>query len=113
MAERQLPHLLPERSECRVDAERGARHLRGRRGVGLCTQRQSGQGHRRHHTLYDYAAIPNAYGVLPASTQIANEAATTRGAATAIFYQLKITQDGLLSLSYSLNGGAYQSVITG
>src|SRR5439155_18021210 len=63
--------------------------------------------------LYDYAAIPNAYVVLPASTQIANEAATTRGAATPIFYQLKITQDGLLSLSYSLNGGAYQSVITG
>ncbi|HLQ08449.1 MAG TPA: PilC/PilY family type IV pilus protein [Steroidobacteraceae bacterium] len=63
--------------------------------------------------LYDYAPIPNAYVELPASTQIANEGALTRAAATAIFYQLKITQDGLLSLSYSLNGGAYQSVITG
>ena len=28
-----------------------------------------------------------------------------------IFYQLKITPTGLLSLSYSINGGAYQQVI--
>jgi type IV pilus assembly protein PilY1 len=63
--------------------------------------------------LYDYAAIPNAYSVLPAGTQIANEAALTRGAATTILYRLKITQNELLSLSYSINGGAYQSVITG
>jgi len=63
--------------------------------------------------LYDYAPIPNAYVELPASTQIANENAMTRAAATVIFYQLRITQGGLLSLSYSLNGGAYQSVIAG
>jgi type IV pilus assembly protein PilY1 len=63
--------------------------------------------------LYDYAPIPNAYVELPASTQIANESALTRAAATVIFYQLKITQEGLLSLSYSLNGGSYQSVIAG
>jgi type IV pilus assembly protein PilY1 len=62
--------------------------------------------------LYDYAAIPSAYAVLPAATQIANETATTRGAATPILYQLKISQNGLLSLSYSINGGSYQSVIT-
>ncbi|HXO53414.1 MAG TPA: hypothetical protein VN888_20840, partial [Mycobacterium sp.] len=62
--------------------------------------------------LYDYAPIPNAYVELPAATQIANELAMTRGAATPIFYQLRITQNGLLSLSYSINGGAYQSVIT-
>jgi type IV pilus assembly protein PilY1 len=62
--------------------------------------------------LYDYAPIPGAYVELPASTQIANEAALTRGAATPIFYQLKITQDGLLSLNYSINGGSYQSIIT-
>jgi type IV pilus assembly protein PilY1 len=62
--------------------------------------------------LYDYAAIPSGYVVLPAGTKIANETAATRGAATPIFYQLKITQGGLLSLSYSINGGAYQSVIT-
>jgi type IV pilus assembly protein PilY1 len=61
--------------------------------------------------LYDYAPIPNAFVELPVTTQIANEAATTRGAATPIFYQLKISQNGLLSLSYSINGGAYQQVI--
>jgi type IV pilus assembly protein PilY1 len=63
-------------------------------------------------TLYDYAPIPAAYVELPAATQIANEAAATRGAATPIFYQLKISQNGLLSLSYSINGGSYQSIIT-
>jgi type IV pilus assembly protein PilY1 len=61
--------------------------------------------------LYDYAPITGAYVELPSSTKIANEAAMTRGAATPIFYQLKITPNGLLSLSYSINGGAYQQVI--
>jgi type IV pilus assembly protein PilY1 len=61
--------------------------------------------------ILDYGAIPNAYTVLPAGTLIANEAAMTRGAATPIFYDLKISQAGLLSLSYSINGGAYQQVI--
>jgi type IV pilus assembly protein PilY1 len=63
--------------------------------------------------LYDYAPIAGAYVELPGATQIANEAAMSRGAATTILYRLKITQDELLSLSYSVNGGAYQSVITG
>ncbi len=66
--------------------------------------------------LRDYAPIPNAYVELPASTQIANESATTRGAATPILYQLNITQNGLLSLSYSIcppaGCGSYISVIT-
>jgi type IV pilus assembly protein PilY1 len=35
----------------------------------------------------------------------------TRGAATPITYDLRITPAGLLSLAYSYNGGAYQSVI--
>jgi type IV pilus assembly protein PilY1 len=61
--------------------------------------------------ILDYGAIPNAYAVLPAGTQIANEAAMSRGAATPILYELKISQNGLLSLSYSINGGAYQQVI--
>jgi type IV pilus assembly protein PilY1 len=61
--------------------------------------------------LYDYAPIPNAYVELPSSTKIANEAAATRSAAVPIFYQLKITPTGLLSLSYSISGGAYQQVI--
>ena len=58
----------------------------------------------------DYAVIPNAFSVLP-GVQIANEAAMNRGAAKPILYQLKITQDGLLSLAYSFNGGALQQVI--
>lgn len=61
--------------------------------------------------LMDYPAIPNAYKVLTGLT-IANEAARTRGEGTPITYNLKITQDGLLSFSYSVNGGAYQPVIT-
>jgi type IV pilus assembly protein PilY1 len=60
--------------------------------------------------ILDYAPIPNAYKELT-SFQIANESANTRGAATPIFYNLKITQDGLLSLSYS-TGGAYSSLIS-
>jgi type IV pilus assembly protein PilY1 len=61
--------------------------------------------------LYDYAPIPSAYVELPSSTKIANEAAVTRASAVPIFYQLKVTPTGLLSLSYSINGGAYQQVI--
>ena len=59
----------------------------------------------------DYAPILNAYKELPAGFQIANESAMTRGAATPITYDLKITPAGLLSLSYSYNGGASQIVI--
>jgi type IV pilus assembly protein PilY1 len=44
-------------------------------------------------------------------TQIASESATTRPLANTIFYQLKVSEDGLLSLSYSINGGIYQQVI--
>jgi type IV pilus assembly protein PilY1 len=68
--------------------------------------------------ILDYAPIPNAYKELT-SFKIAAEGATTRnphtpaqaGDATPIFYNLKITQDGLLSLSYS-TGGAYSSLIS-
>jgi type IV pilus assembly protein PilY1 len=62
--------------------------------------------------ILDYAALPGGYTVLPTTNPIAAEGATTRGKAVPIFYDLKITQNGLLSLSYSYNGGAYQSVIT-
>ena len=61
--------------------------------------------------ILDYGALPNAYSVLPAGTLIANESAMSRGAATPIFYNLKITSNGLLSFSYSVNGGAYQQVL--
>jgi type IV pilus assembly protein PilY1 len=59
--------------------------------------------------ILDYAAIPNAFSPITAFT-IANESATTRSQATPIFYNLKITQNGLLSLSYS-TGGAFSSII--
>jgi len=60
---------------------------------------------------YNYNMIPGGYVVLPATTPLYT-AATTRPAATPITYQLKITQDSLLSLSYSYNGGVYQPVLT-
>lgn len=63
--------------------------------------------------IYDYAPIPNAYVELPAGVQIANEAAMSRPAATPIFYKLRISESGILSLHYSINGGAYQAVILG
>ncbi|RUL74041.1 PilC/PilY family type IV pilus protein [Dyella choica] len=63
-------------------------------------------------TLPDYAAIPNAFVNLPTSTPIASESATTRANATPISYKLQITQDGLLSLWYSYNGGNYTPVLT-
>src|SRR6185437_2890753 len=63
--------------------------------------------------ILDYPALPSAYSVLPSSIKIANESAATRGAATPIFYNLKITQNGLLTLSYSTGGGAYTNVING
>jgi type IV pilus assembly protein PilY1 len=61
-------------------------------------------------TVPDYAPIPNAYSVVPFT--IANESATTRGAAIPIYYNLKISSVGLLSLSYSYNGGAMTSVLS-
>ena len=59
----------------------------------------------------DYPAIPNGSVVL-SGLNIANENAMKRGDATPIYYNLKITPDGLLSVSYSLSGAAYQPIIT-
>lgn len=61
--------------------------------------------------ILDYAAISGAYSVL-SGVSIANESATTRSAANTIYYSLKITTNGLLSLSYSYNGGTAVPVIT-
>jgi type IV pilus assembly protein PilY1 len=65
--------------------------------------------------IADYNPIPNAYSVL-AGVQIANEAAMARpdGAVTGnvILYDLRITQSGLLSFAYSVNGGAFNQVIS-
>jgi type IV pilus assembly protein PilY1 len=70
-------------------------------------------------TLPNYAAIPGAFRVL-SGVKIANEAAIARSGSgpaanygVPITYNLKITTAGLLSLSYSYNGGVYQPVITG
>jgi type IV pilus assembly protein PilY1 len=69
-------------------------------------------------TFPDYAAISGAYKNLPSTTPIANEAAKQRVAippsvsATPITYQLQVTEDGLLSLSYSYNGGNFIPVLT-
>lgn len=62
--------------------------------------------------VMNYRALPNGYKVLPAGSPIANEAAVKRSDGTPITYNLKVTQDGLLSLAYSYNGGAYQPVLT-
>ncbi|MDR3444583.1 MULTISPECIES: PilC/PilY family type IV pilus protein [unclassified Dyella] len=72
----------------------------------------------------NYTAIPGGYAVLPTANLIANEAAgVTRNATTSssgtanpmawpITYQLKISAAGLLSLSYSYNGGAMNQVMS-
>ena len=81
----------------------------------VTTASTTGTGTGPAYPLADYAPIPKAYVELPPSTQIANESAATRSAATPISYQLKITQNGLLSLAYSIcppaGCGAYISVI--
>ena len=66
--------------------------------------------------ILDYGALPGGYSVLPTGTQIAAESATSRGNAIPIYYQLKISQNGLLSLSYAVcppaGCGAWQGVLT-
>lgn len=64
------------------------------------------------YTIPDYNYITNAYTILPSGDRIANESATTRNQATPITYSVKITQNGILSVSYSYNGGAYQPVLS-
>jgi type IV pilus assembly protein PilY1 len=79
--------------------------------------------------LLDYAPIVAGanpaivpYSELPSTVQLANEAANARpdGTTTAgvtngnvFLYNLQITQNGLLTFSYSVNGGAYTNVISG
>jgi type IV pilus assembly protein PilY1 len=74
----------------------------------------------KNSPIQDYPAISGGYKVLVGTLNIANESALTRVQSTPvtntqptlIAYNLKITQNGVLSLSYSTNGGAYQSVLT-
>ncbi len=73
--------------------------------------------------LPDYAMIPGAFKILGGGVKIANEGALYRGNGTPaqtgsaygvpITYDLTISPAGLLSLSYSYNGGVFQPVITG
>jgi len=60
----------------------------------------------------DYAPIPGAFVDLPTTVNVINESAMSRPAATPLIYHLLISQTGLLSFSYSINGGAFQQVIT-
>ena len=66
--------------------------------------------------LTNYAFIKGAASVLPASELIAVESVNgsniLRSQATPITYNVKITTGGLLSFSYSYNGGANLNVIT-
>jgi type IV pilus assembly protein PilY1 len=75
------------------------------------------QSGNKNHPTYsnfipasDYAPIPGAYVELPETganaVHIALESAMTRRQAKPIYYQLKLTQSGLLSLWYSLGGPA-------
>jgi type IV pilus assembly protein PilY1 len=73
--------------------------------------------------LTNYSAIPNAFKILGSTIKIANESALYRGPGPGgqtggnygvpITYNLTVSPAGLLSLSYSYNGGVYQPVITG
>ncbi len=61
----------------------------------------------------DYPLL--AYSDLPDGVVLANQQGVSkplRDAATPVTYALKITQDGLLSLAYSFNGGTPQQVIS-
>jgi type IV pilus assembly protein PilY1 len=60
----------------------------------------------------DYGIIPGGNVVLPAGTLLANEGSNQRSQANAMTYRLKITSDGLLSLSYAVNNAAFQQIIT-
>jgi type IV pilus assembly protein PilY1 len=80
--------------------------------TGLLYNWSTGSGVATATPIMDYPAISGGNAVLTASGPIANESATTRADAVPIMYNLKITQDGLLSLTYSYNGGATTKVLT-
>lgn len=72
-------------------------------------------GAQTHDKLpYNY---PLLYSVdVPAGTSLANQQGINkplRGSAIPIVFALKITSNGLLDFSYSANGGATQTVVTG
>ena len=84
--------------------------------TGLIQNASSGTPVSTATAIADYAPIAGAYYELPSSTAIANESANARPDGVTVqnvfLYNLQITQNGLLSFSYSMNGGAYTPVIT-
>jgi type IV pilus assembly protein PilY1 len=75
--------------------------------------RIANQAQTTQKLAFNYPLI--AYSNLPSGVSISNQEGInmpTRGAAVPITYNLQITQNGLLSLSYSVNGGATQTVIS-
>jgi len=83
--------------------------------TGLVQNASSGTPVSTATAIADYAPITNAFSVLNGVT-LANESTTTRPDGTAVqnvfLYNLQITQNGLLSFSYSINGGAFVNVIS-
>jgi len=72
--------------------------------------------------IYDYPYLTSS--ILPSGVKISNQEApstssaskpnvSTRGAAVPITYSLKITSNGLLDFSYSVNAGATTAVLSG
>lgn len=60
----------------------------------------------------DYPAIPNAYAVIANKIAVEyNNGGYSRQNATPITYHLKVTQNGLLSLWYSYDGGSWIGVL--
>jgi type IV pilus assembly protein PilY1 len=84
--------------------------------TGLIQNAASGTPVSTATAIADYAPIAGAYYELPSSTEIANESANARPDGVTVqnvfLYNLQITQNGLLSFSYSMNGGTYTPVIT-
>jgi len=84
--------------------------------TGLVQNASSGTPVSTATAIADYAPIAGAYYELPSTTEIANESANARPDGLVVqnvfLYSLQITQNGLLSFSYSMNGGTYTPVIT-
>jgi type IV pilus assembly protein PilY1 len=80
--------------------------------TGVLWDYSSGAGRPTATPVADYAMIPNG-NVTLSGVQIANEAATKRSQANSLTYRLRITPDGILSLFYAQNAGAWQSVLKG
>ncbi len=69
-------------------------------------------GQNTGQSVMDYPAIPNAYEVIPNKIAVEySQGGYSRKDATPITYRLKITQNGLLSLWYSYNGGSWVGVL--